>query len=271
MRLLSYPIFSYNVIMFTIATATYVAKFPTPIFNTQQISFHTLPLKKDNQGRLMEMESIAFPGTKFKCFQVFNNLLQVETNEYPSSSPLYVDSRFLQETSTETLERIITLPSSQEILSWMEARVGLRYFWGGNWDIGIPQLLEFYPVLKNTSSEDQDDAICRGVDCSGLLYQATNGYTPRNTSGLASFGQELPIQHLPLEEIRAQLKPLDLLVWKGHVVFVRSATTLIESRIEGGVRISDFDQRYPEILDLMKKENKTLYIRRWHPDSLHQN
>jgi hypothetical protein len=76
---------------------SYIARIPTPIFNTPDIPFNYLPLKKDNQGRLMEMETIAFPGTKFKCFnKISDNIFQVVTEEYPSSVPLYVDSRFLQ-------------------------------------------------------------------------------------------------------------------------------------------------------------------------------
>ena len=235
-----------------------VAKIPTPIFNTPEIPFEKLPLKKDTQGRLMEMETIAFPGTKFKCLKaVSENIFEVETAEYPSSTPLYVDKRFLSITP-DAPERVKKLPSIDEILSWIEARVGLRYFWGGNWDTGIPELLEFYPALKNASPADTDDAICRGLDCSGILYQATNGYTPRNTSDLVHFGVEVPLE---------QIKPLDLLVWKGHVILVRSPTTLIESRIGPGVVISPFEQRYSEIQELLQKQNKTLHIRRWHCQS----
>ena len=239
----------------------FVAKIPTPIFNTPEIPFEKVPLKKDSQGRLMEMETIAFPGTKFKCIkEISEKIFQVETAEYPSSIPLYVDSRFLQAASIDTPERKKNLPFPDEILSWLDARLGLRYFWGGNWANGIPEILEFYPSLQNALPEDRDDAICCGLDCSGLLYQATHGYTPRNTSDLIRFGQEVPLE---------QIKPLDLLVWKGHVILVRSPTTLIESRIDHGVVASPFEQRYLEVLDLVKKQNKTLYIRRWHP--FHQN
>ncbi|HEX2580297.1 MAG TPA: hypothetical protein VHK67_07845 [Rhabdochlamydiaceae bacterium] len=235
-----------------------IAKLPTPIFNTSDIPFNHIPLKKDSQGRLIEMEGIALPGTKFRCVgKISEHIFTIETEEYPSAAPLYVDSRFLQK-SSDAPNRIKKLPSIDQILSWMEARVGLRYFWGGNWQAGIPELLDFYPVLKTASQEDRDDAICRGLDCSGLLYQATNGYTPRNTSGLIHFGKEVPIE---------TIKPLDLLVWKGHVVIVRSPTTLIESRINRGVVVSPFEKRYPEILSLLKTQNKQLYIRRWHLDS----
>lgn len=234
----------------------YIAKIPTPIFNTPDIPFHHLPLKKDSQGRLREMETIAFPGTKFKLLsKISDHIFQVQTTEYPSKAVLYVDSRFLQEASENTPERAKKLPSIDQILKWMEDRIGLRYFWGGNWDTGIPEILDFYPSLQDASPEDSNDAVCRGVDCSGLLYQATNGTTPRNTSDLIKFGIEVPLE---------QIKPLDLLVWDGHVIIVKSQTTLIESRVGHGVVVSSFETRYPEVLNQLK--NKQLYVRRWHPE-----
>ncbi len=238
---------------------SYIARIPTPIFNTPDIPFNYLPLKKDNQGRLMEMETIAFPGTKFKCFnKISDNIFQVVTEEYPSSVPLYVDSRFLQKAPADAPERIKKLPSIDKVLNWIEDRVGLRYFWGGNWATGIPEILEYYPFLKDASHEDRDDAICLGLDCSGILYQATDGYTPRNTSDLINFGKEVPIE---------EIKPLDLLAWNGHVIIVKSPTALIESRVGHGVVVSPFKERFAEVLDLLKTKNKHLYIRRWHPDS----
>ncbi|MBS0648414.1 MAG: hypothetical protein JSS10_04215 [Verrucomicrobia bacterium] len=246
----------------------WIAKIPTPIFNTAEIPFNQLPLKKDAQGRLTEIETIAFPGTRFKSVRPVNDIvLQVETAEYPSSKPLYVDRRFLQKAPEDLQERIKQLPSVQEILQWMEHRVGLRYFWGGNWDVGISEILELYPHLQQANEEDQDDALCRGLDCSGLLYQATQGITPRNTSELIHFGKELSLHHLSLGQIQAELKPLDLLVWKGHVILVRSPTTLIESRIHQGVVVSDFETRYAEVIAMLKEQNKQLYFRRWHPSS----
>lgn len=246
----------------------WISKIPTPIFNTAEIPFHQLPLKKDAQGRLTEIETIAFPGTKFKSVRPINDIvLQVETDEYPISQHLYVDRRFLQEAPTDTRERKKQLPSVDEILQWMEHRIGLRYFWGGNWDMGISEMLELYPHLQQAAEKDQDDVICRGLDCSGLLYQATQGIAPRNTSELIKFGKELSFHHLPLEQIQSELKPLDLLVWKGHVILVRSPTTLIESRIHQGVVVSDFETRYAEVVTMLKEQNKQLYFRRWHPDS----
>jgi hypothetical protein len=243
-----------------------IARIPTPIFNTPEIPFIKAALEKDSQGRLTEMETIAFPGTKFKCLaQISKTVLQVETSEYRSSLPLYVDSRFLQEAPPDSPERDKVLPSLNKILQWMEERRGLRYFWGGNWHTGIPEMLQLYPHLQTAPKEDQDDAICRGLDCSGLLHQATQGITPRNTSDLVNYGQELPFHHLSVQEIQAQLKPLDLLVWRGHVIIVRCPKTVIESRISHGVVVTDFETRYAEVVQMLKQQNKTFYFRRWHP------
>ena len=122
-------------------TSYAVAQIPTPIYNTPDIPFNYLPLKKDNQGRLVEIETIAFPGTKFQCVeQVSDTIVRVETTEYPSKTSLYVDSRFLKDVSSETPERQKDLPSCDSILAWIEKRKGLRYFWGGNWEMGIPQM-----------------------------------------------------------------------------------------------------------------------------------
>ena len=236
-----------------------LAQIPTPIFNTPQIPFHQIPLKRDDQGRLMEIEMIALPGTKFQCFnKISEHLIQVKTAEYPSEIPLYVDRRFLSDASEKTPERKKNLPTMDEILNWMQARLGLPYFWGGNWGDGIPEIFDFYPSLKKALPDDRRDASCYGLDCSGILYQATNGSTPRNTSSLVNFGKEISIE---------ERKPLDLLVWKGHVIIVLTRDTLIESRIGKGVVISRFDERYLEVLDLLQKQNKALHVRRWHPES----
>jgi cell wall-associated NlpC family hydrolase len=247
-----------------------VSQIPTPIYNTPDIPFNYVPLKKDTQGRLVEVETIAFPGTKFKYLeQVSDNIVRIETSEYPSAVPLYVDSRFLKEAPSETPERQRDLPSCDSILAWIESRKGLRYFWGGNWETGIPQMLEFYPFLRDAPIQDRDDVICRGLDCSGLLHQATNGITPRNTSDLVNFDHDLNLQHLPVEQIQDKIKPLDLLVWRGHVIIVQSPTTLIESRVKVGVVITNFADRFLEVVETLKEQNKPFYFRRWHPDNLH--
>ena len=75
-----------------------------------------------------------------------------------------------------------------------------------------------------------------GVDCSGLLYQATGGYTPRNTSSMKDFGDEVKISGLPLEQISFLVRPLDLIVCTGHVVIVLNGQpTAVIKKKSGGL------------------------------------
>ena len=69
----------------------------------------------------------------------------------------------------------------------------------------------------------------KGVDCSGLLYWATNGATPRNTSALVNYGTGVMIMGLSIDQILTELKPLDLIVWSGHVLIVLPGERVIES------------------------------------------
>lgn len=214
-----------------------ISKFPTPVYN-------------QDRG----LEFIAFPGTKFLCQKPTATTAQVTTKEYPTDAPLYVDSRFLKQASHETPEREKKLPPVQTILKFMESLIGTRYLWGGNWAQGIPEILEFYPALST------EDDLCKGIDCSGLLFQATNGFTPRNTSELISYGKEISVDQ--------EIKPLDMLVWKGHVIFVLNSQETIESRSGKGVVVSSFTDRYAEVCEKLRAEDKSFYLRRWYPDFL---
>ena len=93
----------------------------------------------------------------------------------------------------------------------------------------------------------------QGVDCSGLLYWATNGVTPRNTSALVNYGTGVMITGLSIDQILTQLKPLDLIVTRGHVLIVLPGERVIESTWKpsnnGGVYISSLKARLIEIMD----------------------
>jgi hypothetical protein len=143
-------------------------------------------------------------------------------------------------------------------------------------------MLTFYPPSCPLSQIDPltyHNWTMNGFDCSGLLYYATNGATPRNTSDLIQdrFGINLPIQGKTPQEILPLLQELDAIVWKGHVVLVFDKKTAIESRAKKGVVKSPLEIRLHEIIhDLGKTpanswdsaENKQacFVIKRWHPD-----
>lgn len=244
-----------------------IARLPTPIYNTPVIPHLKSPLQKDHQGLLKTIEHIALPGTKFTVIrEVSQNICEVTTSDYPSSTPLYVDSRFLTRATPDAPERKKSLPSPEAILLFLKSVVGIRYFWGGNWAKGIPEMTQLYPPPSTTA--DQDDALCVGLDCSGLLYQATDGFTPRNTTDLVHYGQALNVDLDSPAQVQKAVKPLDMMVCEGHVIFVLDPDHFIESVLGKGVIITDFIERYTHFHDKLRAENKSFSVRRWHPHFL---
>jgi hypothetical protein len=131
---------------------------------------------------------------------------------------------------------------------------------------------------RGITAENRDHLILAGLDCSGLLYQATGGWTPRNTSGLLSFGRGIAVAGKTAVELARLLQPLDLIVWNGHVIIVLDRETAIESRLEcgkegnGGVVTTPLRQRLAEIMrtrrpmDVWPSEGKqpgVFVVRRW--------
>jgi cell wall-associated NlpC family hydrolase len=155
-----------------------------------------------------------------------------------------------------------------EVQERLLAALGKPYVWGGNLKDGVPLLREFYPQAEPLI----------GVDCSGLLYEATDGFTPRNTSALTSFGRAVQVAGLSPERIAQRLQPLDLIVWKGHVMVVLDGDSIIQSVMGcsggGGVRLGG---RLEVIRNLMKSRRplddypqgaaggKGFVVRRWFP------
>ncbi|MFI5333869.1 MAG: hypothetical protein ACHQT8_01730 [Chlamydiales bacterium] len=245
------------------------AKFPTPVLNTPR--FHEvfggedgLSLPLDEQGLLRAAETVAFPGTKFQLLEKCEEyVFRVKSNDYPGED-LFVDERFLLPAHEETPDRMRKLPDEQEILKTLKDQVGLAYVWGGNW-FGIPEMLQFYPPRKALDEKSLLTWTFQGLDCSGLLYLATAGCTPRNTSQLVGFGRSLAIQNKSPREIQSLVKPLDMIVWTGHVIIVLDGEKTIESRLGHGVVISPLVSRLQEVIDIHKKTP----INRWTPGSNH--
>jgi len=219
---------------------------PTPVLNCPDFEtvFRDLPL--DEQGLLRAVEFVALPDTLFTVIDdISPTIAQVETEDYPSATPLYIDIRFTEESPNAPARKKCLLPTSL-ILSNLESSLGIPYIWGGNWAAGIPKIADLYP---NSSPKDETTYFLRGVDCSGLLYEATQGYTPRNTSELFSYGE--PIFSF------AQVKPLDIIVWPGHVIICLTQETVIESLQGHGVITSNIEKRMTRI------ESENFCIRRF--------
>lgn len=267
-----------------LATLGYgIARTATPIFNTADITGivegnNGKTLKTDQCGQVRELEYVALPGTVFTIEAEYSTrniqVFQVTTAEYRPTSGirLFLDSRFIERRAVRPAERQRSLPSRGEIVAALQKRTGEPYVWGGNWSKGIPELRT---GLKSGVAESTPLA---GVDCSGLLYQATAGSTPRNTWQLVSFGRGVAIAGKSAQEIIESVQPLDLIVWAGHVLIVIDRKNVIESRLEcnkpgfGGVVVSPLRQRLGEIMKNRHPANqwettinpkKRFVIRRW--------
>jgi hypothetical protein len=236
----------------------------------------TLPV--DSQGLLRHVETVAFPFTKMQVLEQKNQyIVRIKTADYPYGENLFVDKRFLQPCAQESPERKPVLPSPSAILSTMDSLIGTRYFWGGNC-LGIPEMMEFYPPQVGFGELDETTLrnwTFQGVDCSGLIYFATQGYTPRNTSSWVTYGQPVPLEGMKISQILEHLKPLDALVWPGHIIFVKDSGHIIESLGGHGVIVQDIRSRLTDIIEIKgytlknvwnkNQAEKHFVIRRWHP------
>jgi cell wall-associated NlpC family hydrolase len=269
-----------------------VALIPTPVMNRAAFAAvfgggdgKTLLL--DSSGLLREVEFVALPGTPFRIKERLKRggqtIYRVTTADYPypTETGYFIDSRFVTTAKTAPPPRSKHLPSREKVIDNLLAARGSRYVWGGNIRAGIPQLLDFYPPAAGSSIPPATLEIwqLRGVDCSGLLYEATNGFTPRNTSSLVEYGRAVPIEGLDPAKIVERLEPLDLIVWSGHVMIVLDRERLIESSLAssgrgGGVRVRPLREALAELmkgrvpLDSYQaaagKGKKGFVIRRWY-------
>ena len=224
----------------------FVVEKPTPVLNQFDFSaVFTVPLPLDDQNLVRALEMIAFPGTVFEVLQELQgHVLEVRTLEYPTCYPLFVDSRFGKIEEERPCERKKALPTADVILKRLESQLGLPYIWGGNVGVGVPDLLRYYPPQKKLTRFESDTWTFKGVDCSGLLYEATGGSVPRNTRDLLLIGRSVSICNLSWQEIAKILKPLDLIIWRGHMVIVFDQEKMIESKHEwGGVCLTDISKR----------------------------
>lgn len=269
----------------TLSRFAYAKSF-TPILNTQNYlqifggnDGKTLPL--DSQGLIRQIETIAFPHTKFEIVDlVSEHILQVNTSEYSYGMPLFVDQRFLITTPESPSERSLSLLSSSSLLEKMRSLLGTRYLWGGNC-LGVPDMLSLYPPAIPITDLDEGTLrnwTLQGLDCSGLIYFVTEGFTPRNTSSWVTYGHPVKIENMTLEEILSQLRPLDAIVWPGHILFVKDNQHSIESLAGHGVVLFSLEKRLLNLIEEkkmlpkndwdVKKNEPSFVIRRWHPDSL---
>ena len=269
------------------ATEYVVAHTPAPVLNSPDFSkvfggSDGRKLKTDRCGQIRELEYIAMKGSIFRVVNKLHTergeVYQVESDEYTPSpnNRLYVDRRFV-EVNDGSARRKLLLPEQAEIAAALRASVGGSYIWGGNVAGGVPELSAWF--FTGIRPEEAKNFTLAGLDCSGLLYHATGGWTPRNTAQLINYGQSVAIAGLQAAEITALLRPLDLIVWNGHVIIVLDKFTAIESRLEcgrtgnGGVVMTPLQKRVAEVMrtrrpvNVWQSRNKVqdvFVVRRWH-------
>jgi cell wall-associated NlpC family hydrolase len=159
----------------------------------------------------------------------------------------------------------------------LKASIGSPYVWGGNIQGGVAELIELF-YGGEVQAEARRQLTLAGLDCSGLLYHATGGWTPRNTSQLVSYGRGVQIAGKSAEAIAGLLEPLDLIAWNGHVMVVLDRNTVIESRLECekqgkvGVLTTTLRLRLAEIMRTRRpadqwpaagKQRDVFVVRRW--------
>jgi cell wall-associated NlpC family hydrolase len=260
-----------------------IAVTPAPVLNRPDFSAvfggkDGKTLLKDTCGQLRAVEFVALPGTVFTVEQKIESpagvIYRVTTNDYPYPVPggYFVDARSVKVEQQRPAERARKLPAKEQILANMKMKVGTRYIWGGNVAAGIAELADWYPPAGQV-----DRALWQlaGLDCSGLLYEATGGYTPRNTSSLLNYGRPVAVAGKTVAELAALLQPLDLIVWPGHVLIVLDNRRIIESRSDcdrplEGVRIRPLGTALKEIMKKRKPVNNIgkgageFVVRRWY-------
>lgn len=243
---------------------------PAPVFNAVQPAASPTPPKPDSCGQHRELEFIALPGTPVTVISKLragsSYVYQISTPAYkaPPGVKLYLSAERLDFRQQHAKHSAVITPKPDETVSRLKKSVGLPYVWGGNWASGI--------TWRDGST------IFAGLDCSGLLYEATDGFTPRNSVDLLEFGKPVKVSGLTVYSIAERLKPLDLIVWNGHVIIVLDRESVIESELacsrakRGGVKITPLDQRLREIMSTRKPLDRwptgngrhpAFVVRRW--------
>ncbi len=260
----------------------------TPVLNSPEFAAvfggaDGATLKTDRCGQVREVEFIAFPGAVFRILgkAVGSNrfIYRVATDEYtpPPGVELYTDLRFLKVVDTIPPPRKPMLPARDEIAASLKTAVGTPYIWGGNHPEGAPGMLRYYSG-KALKPDKAGAFMLAGLDCSGLLYHATGGFTPRNSSDLVHYGRGLKVKGKSGKEIAAMLRPLDLLAWNGHLVIALDSETAIESALScgtpgnGGVVATPLPERIDAIMKKRKpadewpasgRHDDIFVVRRW--------
>ncbi|MBS1552962.1 MAG: peptidoglycan endopeptidase [Bacteroidetes bacterium] len=260
-----------------------VSVYDTPVLNTPDFDRiyggkdgSTLAFNKS--GLVKELEYVAFPRSVFEIKDEFrkgdHSIYKVISEEYDivlNGTELFIDSRFVELKDTKPERKKIPKPSKEQIYNFFDKCKDADYVWGANNINGVDKMFEFYRPKGNINSDIYNHWCMKGLDCSGLIYEATNGYTPRNTHQMVTYGNGIKIEGKSVSEIAELLEPLDMIVWKGHVIYVYDKNTTIQSaQSEGGVVKKDLNSTLNKIMQTRRPANvwsddkgKVFVVRRW--------
>ncbi len=260
-----------------------VSVYDTPVLSTPDFDRiyggkdgSTLAFNKS--GLVKELEYVAFPGSVFKIIDEIKNgdhsVYKVTSDEYDivlNGTDLFIDSRFVELKDTKPERKSIPKPSIDQIYNFFDQCQNADYVWGANNINGVAKMLEFYKPEGKLNQKVFNQWCMKGLDCSGLIYEATNGYTPRNTHQMVTYGKGIIIEGKSVSEIAELLEPLDMIVWKGHVIYVYDKNTTIQSaQSEGGVVKKVLISTLNKIMQTRRPANewsddkgKVFVVRRW--------
>jgi hypothetical protein len=197
----------------------------TPIFNTPDFIIKMSlngGIDKTFHNRILE--TILFPKRAVSLIDDSEDIISIRSLDYEQDNKWYTNRCFLER--GEQVEKA-ALPSKKIILEKLRNFPKIPYLLGGT----TPNPIFLELSLRYNPFENRHKKLF-GIDCSGILHYVTNGYTPRNTSGLLKTYKRVDT-----------LEPLDLILFPGHVIIYLGDGLCIESREIDGVIISLWQSR----------------------------
>lgn len=251
-----------------------VTKLPTPLYwqNADYVNINrimwwtgTTGLKLDSSNTIDELWVVLPPNrplTLIKKIEKWDfTYYEVRTREFDtwlwSDGSRFIDERLITKTEYKSEEHIPQLPSKEQLIKNMLDALGTQYIrWWSRYQ-WIPEMNELYPTPDGVelSDAEKEYKILKWTDCSWLLRQASDGYTPRNSRWFFNFWEAVSISWNTVDEIIQKVQPLDTIAWAGHVIIILNKNYAIES-----IRKADF-QWGPELVDL-KTRLEDIFTRR---------
>lgn len=131
-------------------------------------------------------------------------------------------------------------PSRERVITRLLELLDTPYLFGGTSEQGSVRQRDVLLELGAFAAEDFEhaelDRIARshGVDCSGLLNAATDGFFIGDSRDTVQLGPVVAIREgTSADEVARMLEPLDVLVWKGHMVVALGDGRIIQSVGDG--------------------------------------